>query len=271
MESSAAAADSAIPSSSQPPPPDQKQQKNRIKPQNKNKSDSSSQPSSKLRGFPKDTPEARISKTLSWLLRHGAQSEKLLMRPDGFVKVNDLLSNQRLKSQNVDFGMLKGIVAADAKQRYGLISEKNEAGEDEWWIKANQGHSIKAVKLELRPILAISDIPSGVAIHGTDKQAWETISKQGLSKMKRNHIHLAQGLTGQTISGMRKSATVFIYVNVALAISDGIKFFLSDNGVVLSEGDKTGLLSPRYFEKVEVREKGAVRELDVGEWQSKDV
>ncbi|EEB95184.1 hypothetical protein MPER_05888, partial [Moniliophthora perniciosa FA553] len=98
------------------------------------------------------------------------------MRPDGFVKVNDLLSNQRLTSQSVDFDMLKGIVAADAKQRYGLISEKkNEAGEDEWWIKANQGHSIKAVKLELKPILAVSDIPSSTAIHGTDKQAWEAI------------------------------------------------------------------------------------------------
>ncbi|EDR03014.1 uncharacterized protein LACBIDRAFT_307873 [Laccaria bicolor S238N-H82] len=33
--------------------------------------------------------------------------------------------------------------------------------------------------------------------------AWEYISKQGLSKMKQNHIHLAQGLPGHNgvISG----------------------------------------------------------------------
>ena len=68
---------------------------------------------------------------------------------------------------------------------------------------------------------------------------------------------------------MRKSATVFIYIDVTLAISEGIKFFLSDNGVVLSEGDEKGLLSPRYFEKVEVREKGTVRTLDKEEWQPK--
>lgn len=45
----------------------------------------------KLRGLPKDSPAVRLSKTLSWLLRHGAQSEGLPMRADGFVKVTDLV------------------------------------------------------------------------------------------------------------------------------------------------------------------------------------
>lgn len=47
--------------------------------------------SSKLRGLEKDSPEVRASKTLSWLLRHGAASEGLEMRADGYVKVNDLV------------------------------------------------------------------------------------------------------------------------------------------------------------------------------------
>jgi hypothetical protein len=49
------------------------------------------QTSSKLRGLEKDSPEVRISKTLSWLLRHGAQGEGLAMRKDGYVKVEDLV------------------------------------------------------------------------------------------------------------------------------------------------------------------------------------
>ena len=44
-----------------------------------------------LRGFPKDSPEVRLSKTLSWLLRHGAKSEGLFMRSDGYVRVNDIV------------------------------------------------------------------------------------------------------------------------------------------------------------------------------------
>ena len=47
--------------------------------------------SAKLRGLEKDSPEVRLSKTLSWLLRHGAKGEGLAMREDGYVKVTDLV------------------------------------------------------------------------------------------------------------------------------------------------------------------------------------
>jgi len=203
--------------------------------------------SEKLRGLDKDSPEVRVSKTLSWILRHGAKSEGLAMRPDGFVKVTDLLANPKLKT--LDLEALQSIVKADAKQRYDLVLE--EATDSEtgtWWMKANQGHSIKTVKLELKPITSVSDIPSGVAVHGTSKDAWEAISTQGLSKMKRNHIHLAQGVTGENaISGVRGSSQVFIYINVQRALDEGIKIFLSNNGVVLTEGDERGILGTQFF------------------------
>ena len=47
--------------------------------------------SGKLRGHPKDSPDVRLSKTLSWILRHGAASEGLYMRPDGYVRVADMV------------------------------------------------------------------------------------------------------------------------------------------------------------------------------------
>ncbi|KAJ4470152.1 KptA family-domain-containing protein [Lentinula aciculospora] len=203
--------------------------------------------SGKLRGLPKDSPAIRLSKTLSWLLRHGAQSEGLAMRADGYVKVADLLENSKMKSQSLDFTGLQQIVDADSKQRYSLVCEIGE-----WWIKASQGHSIKAVQLDLKPILTIEDIPSCTAVHGTTKTAWQSISSQGLSKMTRNHIHLAQGVSGENvISGMRKSCDIFIFIDIPKAIAAGIKFFLSDNGVVLSEGNEKGFLEPRFFLSVQ--------------------
>jgi hypothetical protein len=48
--------------------------------------------SSKLRGHPRDSPDVQLSKTLSYLLRHGAEKEKLPIRADGFVSVRDLVS-----------------------------------------------------------------------------------------------------------------------------------------------------------------------------------
>lgn len=55
------------------------------------------QQSSKQRGLPRDSPQVRLSKTVSWLLRHGAASEGLSMRPDGYVKVTDLVCTPEIK------------------------------------------------------------------------------------------------------------------------------------------------------------------------------
>lgn len=52
---------------------------------------SPNQPSGKLRGNPRDDRKTRISKTLSYVLRHGAEQEGIPIRPDGFVLVNDLV------------------------------------------------------------------------------------------------------------------------------------------------------------------------------------
>ncbi|KZT09829.1 uncharacterized protein LAESUDRAFT_721983 [Laetiporus sulphureus 93-53] len=209
--------------------------------------------SAKLRGHPRDSPETRMSKTLSWMLRHGAKSEGLVMRSDGYVRVDDLLKRPKMKDLN--FEMLQEIVKNDNKNRYNLLSEpdrSSDSPEGIWWIRANQGHSIKSVALDLQPINSPADISTGIAVHGTSTKAWEYIRSQGLSKMNRNHIHLAQGVPGSgVISGMRASSQLLIYVDVQKALDAGIKFYLSANGVVLTEGDENGFLSPEFFARVE--------------------
>ncbi|KAJ6585013.1 KptA family-domain-containing protein [Mycena capillaripes] len=232
------------------------------KPDNKqagSSSNSTGGKSEKLRGLPKDSPEVRISKTLSWILRHGAKSEGLAMRPDGYVKVTDLIANPKLKT--LDLEALQAILKADVKQRYDLVFEPDATDPETgiWWMKANQGHSIKTVKLDLQPIASASDIPTGVAVHGTTREAWEVISTQGLSKMKRNHIHLAQGVAGDNVvSGMRGSSQILIFVDVQRAIDAGLTFFLSNNGVILTEGDERGILGPQYFLRVETSKRVAI-------------
>lgn len=158
----------------------------------------------------------------------------------------------------------------------------------------------QTVKLDLQPIGSISDIPTGVAVHGTNARAWELISAssyclvscipaeynvetQGLSKMTRNHIHLAQGVSGSGVvsgtkfttstcasltepTGIRNSANILIYVDVQKALDAGLKFFLSSNGVVLTEGDESGYLSPQFFQRVTDKEGN-----ELGGWQTGSV
>jgi 2'-phosphotransferase len=47
--------------------------------------------SSKMRGLPKDSPQIKLSKTITWLLRHGANREGLSIRPDGYVPVEEIV------------------------------------------------------------------------------------------------------------------------------------------------------------------------------------
>ena len=69
------------------------------------------------------------------------------------------------------------------------------------------------VKVRMKPILSVDDIPTKVAVHGTTRNAWNIIQKEGLSKMKRNHIHLAQGVAGgNVISGTRPHLVTYAYV-----------------------------------------------------------
>lgn len=49
---------------------------------------------------------------------------------------------------------------------------------------------------------------------------------------------------------MRNSAQVLIYIDLERALEAGIKFYLSENGVVLSEGNAAGVIPPAYFAKV---------------------
>lgn len=78
--------------------------------------------------------------------------------------------------------------------------------------------------------------------------------------MKRNHIHLAQGIsTTNAISGLRASAQILIFIDVPKALEAGIKFALSDNGVVLTEGDQeSGFLKPEFFLRVEDMKRNAL-------------
>ncbi|EIN09458.1 hypothetical protein PUNSTDRAFT_51732 [Punctularia strigosozonata HHB-11173 SS5] len=206
----------------------------------------------KLRGLPSDSEQVRLSKTLSWLLRHAAAAEGIPMRSDGFVRVSDLLKHEKLR--NLDFPTLERLVQDNDKQRYTLVCEPEGAktGNDIWWIGARQGHSMKQVQTNLKPITSASEIP--MAVHGTSLVAWDSIQVQGLSRMKRNHIHMAQGVAGAgVISGMRASSSVLIYVDVQKALDAGIKFYLSENGVVLSEGNEHGFIPPEFFQRVEAK------------------
>lgn len=192
-----------------------------------------------------DGKDIALSKLLSKILRHKANEEHLQIDEAGYIKVADLLNHQFFR-QKYTVDDIKRVVLTNDKQRFSLKTDSQGFLE----ICANQGHSIAGVdKLDLLPI---TEPQSFDVIHGTYFKNWNKIREEGLSRMNRNHIHFAKGspTDSSVISGIRKNCDIFIYINLPLALLDGLKFFLSPNEVVLSPGDESGIISPKYFLKV---------------------
>lgn len=192
--------------------------------------------------------QAKISRAMSYLLRHGATTAGLEMRPDGYVELTSLLVHKSLRGCTVDEAV--AVVSTNDKQRFALHTD---AATGIQWIRANQGHTLKSVK-DSELLVEITDPKDApVCVHGTYRKVLPLILQSGLSRMARNHIHFAPGLAsenGGVISGMRGDCEVALYLNVPAALRAGIKLHRSENGVLLSAGDATGCIQPTLFEKV---------------------
>jgi len=185
-----------------------------------------------------NTDKTKFSKTISYLLRHGALEHKLDIDKQGYVEVKQLLSNNQL--QDLTFDNLKYIVATDNKGRFDL-----KLVLDKYYIRANQGHSSDVGnKLNDDEILEEITEPLETCLHGTYKSNLDNINKIGLSKMNRKHIHFTDSLTAK--SGIRHNCNVVIYIDMKRAMDDGMRFYRSKNGVILSSGIN-GIIEPKYF------------------------
>ncbi|CAI5652417.1 tRNA 2'-phosphotransferase 1 isoform X1 [Oreochromis aureus] len=187
-----------------------------------------------------------LSKSMSYALRHGASQMGLQMGTDGFLFVEDLLAHPQFHSYSLED--VERVVATNDKQRFKLCTHPENG---RLQIRANQGHSVQVVDLELKLVTAGSPDCPAEAVHGSYLRNWSSIQQQGLSRMKRTHIHLARGLAGEdgVISGMRKDCDLAVFIDVPKALADGIKFFWSENDVLLTAGDAEGKIQPKYFSR----------------------
>lgn len=195
----------------------------------------------------------RVSKSLSSALRHNAIDWRIPMSLNGYVKVADLIRNNRFHKTTPT--QLAALCFTNDKQRFGVFFGATKETSSTLYIRANQGHSIQDLELDLERITSPAQVP--VAVHGTYMAAWNTIRSMGLSRMNRQHIHFALGLPGDNgvISGMRGSAEVLIYLDVEKVLKDGIALYKSENGVILTSG-VDGILAPQYFKKIVDRRSG---------------
>lgn len=163
----------------------------------------------------------KISKSLSYWLRHRPENIGIELDKNGWTSIDTLIENAK---KEVEFTReeLNEVVANCDKQRFSI-------SDDGLRIKANQGHSTD-VKLDFKEIAA-----PPVLYHGTVQQFIDSIMKSGLKPMKRHHVHLSKDVETATNVGSRRGKPVILKINAMKMQDDGFKFYISDNGVYLTD------------------------------------
>lgn len=197
--------------------------------------------------------DVRLSKKLSYALRHGALSLRLDMAADGYVDASQLLAKSMFASYTISD--IERVVETNEKKRFEMRCD----GELKL-IRATQGHSLKQVNDEDLLTLIRNADEMKDCIHGTLERNWTHIKRLGLASMKRNHIHLTTQEIGENvISGMRKNCEVMIHIDFRRAMNDGIKFYRSSNNVILTRGiNDSGTLPSEYVAHVTRIRDGAI-------------
>ena len=171
------------------------------------------------------------------------------------MKLDDILRLPKFKGYNMQ--AINEVVENNNKKRFELTTRTDN---NILYIRACQGHSIDTIESEelLTKITDPNEIPNIYVYHGTFLKYLTSIQTEGLKKMTRNHIHMSTSMNpDQVVSGARKNAEIYISIDVSKAMNDGIIFYRSNNGVILTEGN-SGVLPPMYFKEiVNVKERKA--------------
>lgn len=162
----------------------------------------------------------RTSKFLSKYLRHAPEQLGLTLAPGGWVGVDELLAAVARHWMPLTRAELEEVVARNNKQRFAF----DETGQR---IRANQGHSV-VVDLQLEPVA-----PPALLYHGTGERAVAAIQREGLRKMRRQHVHLSPDVATAITVGRRHGRPVVFEVQAAKLHAAGIPFYRSTNGVWL--------------------------------------
>jgi putative RNA 2'-phosphotransferase len=161
----------------------------------------------------------RVSRLLSYVLRHNPSAIGIRLDPGGWVDVDELLAALAAHRTPIAPQTLRAAVAGTDKRSLELRDGR---------IRAAQGHSI-LVDLGLDP-----STPPEVLFHGTVARFLPGIRAQGLRPGLRQHVHLSVDEPTAATVGARRGTPVILRIDAAGMHGDGHTFFQAANGVWLT-------------------------------------
>lgn len=156
-------------------------------------------------------PSERLSRFLSFLLRHRPADYPLRFDPQGFVGWGELVKIMQHRFPEVEEKEILQIIEDSDKKRFELKDDK---------VRATYGHSFP-VDLGLETIEPPSEL-----YHGAARDLAETILREGLKPRGRQYVHLSASIDEAIQIGRRRDPSPsLIVVDCIAAQAGGILFY----------------------------------------------
>lgn len=162
----------------------------------------------------------RLSKEMSYVLRHAPWEYELEPDSEGFVPMGqlvDALNETGHYSRPVTFADLDAVASAPGKRRHEIRDGR---------IRALYGHSFP-MRVDFEPAE-----PPAALYHGTARRFLPSIMEEGLRPMSRQYVHLSADMDMARQVGSRHDRhdpPAILRVDAAAAHADGVAFYPTGN------------------------------------------
>jgi putative RNA 2'-phosphotransferase len=185
-----------------------------------------------------DDMRMRLSKKLTFWLRHKPEHGKLTLSKEGWVPLAQILEALKRQGDELQLADLLELIRHDEKERFEIEDGR---------IRARYGHSIP---LEVKPH---PGTPPATLYHGTTHRYLPKILEMGLRPMKRQFVHLSPSVKIAREVGCRRDQTpVVLSINAHAAHQAGIQFYPRGRGIWLSDP-----IPPKYLTIVRMSDRSA--------------
>lgn len=164
----------------------------------------------------------RVSKLMSLILRHEPERFGIVLDPEGYTPLEDLVRALKTSIPDVEIEDVRRVVETNEpeKSRFSIF------GPD---IRANYGHSLS------ERIIQQKVTPPYVLLHGTTWAAAPQIRRDGVRPMRRQYVHLTTSRELAAKVGGRHGKALVLEVDALQASASGVVFYRANEHFWLAD------------------------------------
>jgi putative RNA 2'-phosphotransferase len=156
-------------------------------------------------------PPERISRFLTFLLRHQPREYPLVFDRRGFVEWRDVVDTVQDRFYDVTEEQIRAVVTDSGKKRFEIKDEK---------VRATYGHSFQ-VDLGEEVVE-----PPAQLYYGAARDLAQSMLRSGLKPRDRQYVHLSLSYEeAESVAKRHDSAPTILVVDALSAHGEGIRFY----------------------------------------------